>query len=126
LATYENRDAGIYLANELTGECKQIPAPPYQVLNGVACSAKAGMPLLLTETSDKYTLWIMKPGGTEQRKLLDREKKISSPRWSQIGDSVSYFRMEGNTIRQRGREVIRCMIMQNFDPSVGQTKQPPK
>jgi hypothetical protein len=76
LATYENRDAGIYLANELTGECKQIPAPPFQVLKGVACSAKAGMPLLLTETSDKYTLWIMKPGGTEQRKLLDREKKI--------------------------------------------------
>jgi serine/threonine protein kinase/Tol biopolymer transport system component len=90
---------GIWLVNELTGELKKLPAPGYQWLEDIACSAKTGMLLLLTRTSDKYQIWSMKPDGTEQQKLIEGDSGIvfESPRWSPAADAVYYFREEGGT-----------------------------
>ena len=93
-----NPDAGIWLVNISTGELKQVPAPGYQWLDGVTCSAKTGMLLLLTETAERYQIWSMKFDGTEQRKLVEGESGIgfASARWSPSGDAVYYFRGRPN------------------------------
>lgn len=91
---------GIRLVNQLTGAEQRLPAPAYQWLYGVDCSAKTGMLLLLTQTSNnKYQIWTMKPDGTEQRKLIEGESGITfrSPQWSPAGDAIYYFRKEGGT-----------------------------
>jgi Tol biopolymer transport system component len=95
----EDREVGIWLVNKLTGAEKQIPAPEYQWLYDVDCSAKTGMLLLLTETSLKHQIWTMKPDGSEQRKVIEGESGITfrSPRWSPAGDAIYYFREEGGT-----------------------------
>jgi len=86
--------AGIWLVKISTGELKQVPAPGYQWLRGVTCSAKTGMLLLLTETAERYQIWSMKFDGTDQRKLVEGESGIvlASARWSPSGDAVYYFR----------------------------------
>ena len=98
--TAQNADFGIRLVNQLTGAEQRLPAPAYLWLNSVNCSAKTGMLLLLTQTSnDKYQIWTMKPDGTEQRKLIEGESGITflSPRWSPTGDAIYYFRKQGGT-----------------------------
>jgi Tol biopolymer transport system component len=95
----ENPDFGIRLANLQTGEVKHIPAPGYQRLFGITCSAKTGLLLLVTETAGKSQIWSMKLDGTEQRKLIEGESGVTirSARWSPAGDAVYYFREEGGT-----------------------------
>ena len=97
--TDQAADFGIRLVNKLTGAEKRIPASGYQWLIDVDCSARTGMLLLLTETSEKYQIWTMRPDGTEQRKLIEGESGITfqSARWSPTGDAIYYFRKEGGT-----------------------------
>jgi serine/threonine protein kinase/Tol biopolymer transport system component len=97
LSASQNAEPGIHWINKLTGESTRIPAPSYQWLQSDECSPKTGKLLLLTQTSNKYQLWTMKSDGSQQRKLLEGEKEINSPRWSQTEDSVYYFRKEGQT-----------------------------
>ncbi len=99
VTTYQNADFGIRLLNKLTGAERKIPAPSYQFLKDIDCSAKTGMLLLLTQTSDKDQIWTMKPDGTEQHKLIEAENGIifRSPRWSRTEDAIYYLRGEGDT-----------------------------
>jgi len=85
------------LIDKLTGAQKQIHLPSYQFLKRADCSAKTGMLLFLTLVSGKNQIWTMKPDGTEQRKLIEDEKDISSPRWVRSGDAIYYLRGEGDT-----------------------------
>jgi eukaryotic-like serine/threonine-protein kinase len=89
----QNPDAGILLVDISTGDRKHIPAPGYQWLQDLACSAKTGMLLLITKTAERYQIWSMKFDGTEQRKLVEGESGIgfASARWSPAGDAVYYF-----------------------------------
>ena len=88
---------GIWWVNKLTGAEKRIPAPRYQFLHRVDCSAKTGMLLLVTQGSRNYQIWTMKPDGTEQRKLIEEQNEIISARWSPSEDAIYYFRSEGDT-----------------------------
>jgi len=92
-----NRDRGFAgWVSKLTGKGGSIPVPSYQWLFDVDCSVKTGKLLFLTTTNDKQQLWTMNANGTEQRKLLDGETDIYSPHWSPNGDSIYYFRLEGD------------------------------
>jgi eukaryotic-like serine/threonine-protein kinase len=116
VTSWQNPGAGIRLVNLLTGENKQIPAPAYQWLHGLACSANTGTLLVLTETADKYQIWSMKLDGTEQRKLIEGESGITirSARWSPAGDAVYYLREEGGTT-----ELLRLPVSgESTGPSV--------
>jgi len=74
-----------------------MPAPVYQRLFDVDCSAKTGRLLLITQASEKYQIWTMKPDGSEQRQLIEEQKMIESARWSPREDAIYYFRSEGDT-----------------------------
>jgi serine/threonine protein kinase/Tol biopolymer transport system component len=95
----QNPEAGITIVNKVTAAKKHVPAPAYQRLIDVDCSARTGMLLLLTMTSEKYQIWTMRPDGTEQRELMEGESGISllSPRWSPTGDAIYYFRTQAGT-----------------------------
>jgi Tol biopolymer transport system component len=92
----QDAETGIWLVNKQTGLEKQIPAPAYQWLNDVDCSAKNSMLLLLTKTG-KNQIWTMKSDGTEQRKLIEEQKEIDSPRWSPTANAIYYLRRQGST-----------------------------
>jgi serine/threonine protein kinase/Tol biopolymer transport system component len=110
----ENPEAGIWLVNKQTGAEKRIPAPVYQWLAGVDCSAKTGALLLLTENSGNSQIWTMKPDGSDQRKLIDEQNEILSPRWSPNGDAIYYFRKEGDTT-----DLVKLLISSQMkEPSV--------
>jgi Tol biopolymer transport system component len=51
----------------------------------------------VTQTSGKNQIWTMKLDGTEQRKLIDEKKDVTSPRWAPSGDAIYYLRAEGDT-----------------------------
>jgi len=97
VASATDAEAGIWSLNKQSGEKKQITAPKYQWLHDIDWSAKTNMLLLHTETSKKHQLWTMKPDGSGQRKLIEEEKGMSSPRWSPTENAIYYFRDEGNT-----------------------------
>jgi eukaryotic-like serine/threonine-protein kinase len=106
IATGDTGDKGIWLANKLTGARKRVPAPRYEWLHDIDCSAKTGMLLLLTNTSNKNQIWTMKLDGTDQRKLIEDQKEIVSPRWSSAGDAIYYFRTtEGAT-----RDLVKLSV----------------
>lgn len=108
---------GILLVNKQSGEQKKIPGPQYQKLSDIDWSAKTNMLLILTETSQKYQLWTMKPDGSEQRKLIEEQKKITSAHWSSVGDAIYYFRKEGETT-----DLVKLRISgQSTEPVVMQT-----
>ena len=52
---------------------------------------------LLTHTSGKNQIWMMKLDGTGQRKLLEDKEDISSLRWAPSGDAIYYLRADGDT-----------------------------
>jgi serine/threonine protein kinase/Tol biopolymer transport system component len=89
---------GIRLVDKLTGTEKRINGPGYQFLAEIDCSTKTNMLALLTHTSGKNEIWTMKTDGTEQRKLLEDEKDISSLRWAADGDAIYYLRADGDTM----------------------------
>jgi Tol biopolymer transport system component/DNA-binding winged helix-turn-helix (wHTH) protein len=94
VAASQDSETGIWLVNKQTGREKKIPAPDYSWLHDVDCAAGTGRLLLLTRTAEKNQIWTMKPDGTEQRKLVEEQKEIYSPRWSASGDAIYYFRKE--------------------------------
>jgi TolB protein len=63
------------------------------------------MLLLLTKSSKSYQIWIMKPNGSEQRKLLEEDKEIASARWAPTGDAIYYIRTEGDT-----RDLVKLSV----------------
>jgi len=97
VAASMDSETGIWLVNKQTGLNKQITAPGYQWLRDLDCSVKTGMLLLLTKTSEKNQIWTMKPDGTQQRKLIEEQREIDSPRWSPTANEIYYFRREGDT-----------------------------
>jgi WD40-like Beta Propeller Repeat len=88
---------GIWLVNKQTGAETRIHAPGYKWLIDLDCSAKTGMLLLITKSTENYQIWMMKPDGSEQRKLLQEEKEITSARWAPTEDALYYLRIEGET-----------------------------
>jgi eukaryotic-like serine/threonine-protein kinase len=97
-ANHETDGGWIALVDKQTGAEKKIHGPGYWMLDGIDCSAKTGMLLLnLIQTSGRYEIWTMKPDGSEQRKLIEEQKKIDSPQWSPTGDTIYYLRSKGET-----------------------------
>ena len=92
-----NPESGIWSVDKQTGEKKQLHAPVYQWLLNLDASARTGMLLLLTKTSDKYQLWTMKPDGSDQHQIVEGQREIESPRWSPNGDSIYYLSKQGET-----------------------------
>jgi Tol biopolymer transport system component/class 3 adenylate cyclase len=91
-------NGAVYLVNKLTGVEKRIPIPwAYHSLDGIDCSSKTNMLLLVTETAGKDQIWTMTTDGTEQRKLIEGENRIGTPRWSAAGDAIYYLRPRGDT-----------------------------
>jgi serine/threonine protein kinase/Tol biopolymer transport system component len=97
VVTATNRDYGIWSINKLTGERKQIPSPQYQWTKAIDCSPKTGLLLLATQTTEKFQIWVMKPDGTEQRKLIEERQEIQTARWSPDERAIYYFRDDGDT-----------------------------
>jgi serine/threonine protein kinase/Tol biopolymer transport system component len=90
-------DPGLKLVDRLTGQVKHISLPPYNWLFAVDSSPKAGQILALLQTGEKYQIWTLKPDGSEQRKVVEENNEIDSPRWSPAGDSIYYVRRKGST-----------------------------
>jgi len=89
---------GVKLVSTLTGEAKEVHLSEYSWLGDIDCSARAGLILALTRTSGKSQLWILKPDGSEQHKLLEESDDIFSARWSPNGDSIYYLRIKGAVV----------------------------
>jgi TolB protein len=88
----------VYSVNKLTGVEKRIPIPwAYHSLDGIDCSSKTNMLLLVTETAGKDQIWTMTTDGTEPRKLIEGESRIGTPRWSATGDAIYYLSPRGDT-----------------------------
>ena len=90
---------GVRLVNKFTGEAKKVHLSEYTSLEDIDCSAAAGLILVVTETSEKYQIRIFKPGGNDERKLVEENDEIYSARWSPAGDSIYYLHGKGS-IRQ--------------------------
>ena len=93
----DQREGGVFLVNTITGTEKRIRAPAYQWLIDVDCSSKTGRLLVLVNAAGKDQIWTMTADGGEQRKLIEGEEAMRSPRWSSTGDSIYYLRRTGET-----------------------------
>jgi Tol biopolymer transport system component len=82
--------------NKLSGEVKEVHLSEYTWLWDVDCSARAGLILTVTRTSDKFQMRIFKPDGSDERKLVEDSDIIYSARWSPTGDSIYYLHGEGS------------------------------
>jgi len=112
----EDPEFEIWLVDQLTGKRKRIPAPGYQWLDGLACSAKTGALLILTVNAENYQIWSMKIDGTEPRKLIEGEKGVTfqSPIWSRTEDAIYYLREQKGT-----SDLVRLSVTsQSTRPSV--------
>ena len=88
----------VFLVDKSTGVEKRIITPlGYESIVGIDCSPKASMLLLLTQSYEKNQIWTMTTDGAEQRKLVDGESRIGTPRWSPTGDAIYYLRPVGDT-----------------------------
>ncbi len=88
---------GIRLVNKLSGEAKEIQLSEYRSLKDIDCSARAGLILAVTDTSDKSQIRTFKPDGSDERKLVEEDDAIYSARWSPTGDSIYYLHGNGST-----------------------------
>ena len=105
---------GLKLMDRLTAQVKQISLPPYTWLHGIDSSPKAGLILALLEAGDKYQIWTLKPDGSEQRKLVEENNEINSPRWSPAGDAIYYVRRKESTT-----DLVRVSVAgRHAEPSV--------
>ncbi len=103
----------VWSINKLTGEKKRVPSPELQSTITIDCSFRTGMLLLATQMGKKCQIWIMKPDGTGQRKVVEEEKPIRTARWSPSEDSIYYFRDEGDTI-----SLVRSSVTSSADSEI--------
>ena len=88
---------GVRIVNKFTGEAKEVHLSDYKWLIDIDCSARAGLILAVTETSDKYQIRTFKPDGSDERKLGEHSDQIYSARWSPTGDAIYYLHGKGST-----------------------------
>lgn len=60
-------------------------------------SVKDVLTFVSSDYAGRYTLWTMKPDGSEQRRVLDSDAEIPSARWAPAGDAIYYFRRLNQT-----------------------------
>jgi serine/threonine protein kinase/Tol biopolymer transport system component len=88
---------GLRLVDKLTEQVNHISLPEYTWLEGIDCSPKAGLILALIQTGERFQIWTFRSDGTEQRKVVEENNKLYSPRWSPAGDSIYYVRRKEST-----------------------------
>jgi TolB protein len=87
----------MWMVDKRTAEKTRIPAPEYEILTNIDCSATSDMLLLTTRGNGKSEIWTMRLDGTEQRKVMEEDREIRCARWSPTGDSIYYLRDEDDT-----------------------------
>jgi Tol biopolymer transport system component/DNA-binding winged helix-turn-helix (wHTH) protein len=55
-------------------------------------SAKDMLTFVSSDNQGRYTIWTMKPDGSEQRRLVESDSEITTARWDRRGDAVYYLR----------------------------------
>lgn len=60
-------------------------------------SAKGMLAFVSSDYQGRYTIWAMKPDGTEQRRLVESDSEITTARWDRRGDAVYYLRRTDQT-----------------------------
>jgi serine/threonine protein kinase/Tol biopolymer transport system component len=88
---------GVRIVNRLTGEEKDIHLSEYVAVLDLDCSPRTGLILAVTQVSAKFQIRILKPDGSEERKLVEESDEIYSARWSPTGDSIYYLHGKGST-----------------------------
>jgi Tol biopolymer transport system component/DNA-binding winged helix-turn-helix (wHTH) protein len=88
---------GVRLVNKVTGEAKRVQLSEYTWLGDIDCSARAGLILAVTKTSEKFQIRTFRPDGSDERKLVEESDEIYSARWSAAGDSIYYLHGQGST-----------------------------
>ena len=88
---------GFRLVNKLTGEVKEVRLSEYTWLIDVDCSARAGLILAVTNTSEKFQIRIFKPDDGEEITLVEDTDEIYAARWSPAGDYIYYLHGKGST-----------------------------
>jgi serine/threonine protein kinase/Tol biopolymer transport system component len=88
---------GLRLVDKLTEQVNHISLPEYTWLEGIDSSPKAGLILALIQTGERFQIWTFRSDGSEQRKVVEENNKIVSPRWSPAGDSIYYVRRKEST-----------------------------
>lgn len=76
----------------LTGESIRIPLEgDFLWVWDVDWSPEGEYLLFLTSDDPVYTLWSISQDGEVQNKIIESDKRISSPRWSGDGDAIYYI-----------------------------------
>ena len=88
---------GLISVDKLTGQVEHIALPEYTWLLDLESSPKTGLLLVLLQVREKYQIWTLKPDGTQQRKVLEENNEMDSPRWSPVGDAIYYVRRKEST-----------------------------
>ena len=88
---------GFRLVNNLTGEVKEVRLSEYTWLLDVDCSARAGLILAVTNTSERFQIRVFKPDGSEEQQLVEDNDQIYAARWSPAGDYIYYLHGKGST-----------------------------
>jgi Tol biopolymer transport system component/DNA-binding winged helix-turn-helix (wHTH) protein len=104
---------GVRLVNKVTGEMKEVRLSEYEWLMDIDCSARAGLILAVTVTSERSQIRIFRPDGSEQRKLVEERDLIYSARWSPTGESIFYLHGRGST-----EELSKLFIRKTAEPAV--------
>lgn len=60
-------------------------------------SAGGVLTFVSSDFQGRYTLWTVKPDGSEQQRVLDADSEIPSVRWAPTGDAIYYLRRVNQT-----------------------------
>jgi Tol biopolymer transport system component len=84
------------VVNKTTGESKQISLSGIPIIDGIDWAPSRNFLLFWAHTKDrKYSIWIVRPDGTQLRKVLE-EETLFSARWGPKGTAIYYFRSKGD------------------------------
>jgi len=96
----------IRLTNPFSGDTSSIPLhKTFTALLDIDWSPLYNRLLFLTKTEGQFAIWTIKADGGEQRKVVEDNLILFSPRWSNNGKAILYLRQNGVT-----RDLLKVKI----------------
>ena len=112
-------EGGFRIVDKTTGTTTAVHLDGIQFSHDLDWSPVSNLMAIETVlASGKHAIWTVHTDGSQQRKVVEEESRLASPRWSPAGDGIYYLRTtDGET-----QEILEVAI----DVNSGRAKDPPR
>jgi serine/threonine protein kinase len=84
---------GFNILDKSTDKSHFIPMEGFRWIQDIEWAHTSNLILVSTVLdNNRYAIWVVRPDGSNQQKVIEQEQQFISPRWAGAGDAIYYLR----------------------------------